>query len=944
MSLKSNININDLIDENCLQWQEVTQYLASRQFAPGDRDNIEQVVIASRYALHQLQRWPQFIDSLSQIQSFELDSEIISLADDEKIDLDQVRKQLRRYRHQKLLEIIFLDVVQQIPIESSLHHLSDLADQLIRTALKTCTRQLSTKHGQPLDEQGDPMELNIIAMGKLGGRELNFSSDIDLICCYANEGELSGFGQLSYQEYFTRLVRLLTGVLSESTEDGFVYRVDLRLRPWGESGPVALSHSALEHYYQLHGREWEQYAMVKSRILTGSAEDQRNLRSILKPFVYRKYHDYRVFEGLAALKDKIDMQAKSRDMQDNIKIGQGGIREIEFFVQAFQILKGGRNRQLQSTEIFHCFDTLENQQIVSVQTVRSLRDAYRFLRLLENRLQMYDDQQTHDLPGNEVQQARIAQAMKFSSWASLCSALQVHRRRVSRCFSDLFKRDVESRTEMVIDAGFSGDADPQQLQYIQASGVADAEEINRLLSEFVKSKAWSFMSARAKQRFSSLLPDLLKSIGQSRQQAILFQRLLKLFSSIAGRSVYFELLVQNRPLLDKLVNLFDSSEWIAAEVSQYPMLLENLIQTGGAERFDQAILQQRLRLQLDNVAGDTELELDSLRLFKREQSLVIAIAELAREINATEVSRYLCDLAEVMLEAVYQLALVALELQYGIPRCIEDGKKRRAEFAIIGYGKLGGLEMHYQSDLDVIFLHDSSGDEQHSDGNRRIDNSMYFARLAQKIISMTSVLTGSGKLYEIDSRLRPEGSSGLLVSSTQAYLRYQLEKAWTWEHQALVRARLVAGNALLGPEFNRIREQVLRLKRDDDQLKRDIVKMYDRIYQNKKPPEADRKNLKYSRGCMVNIEFLVQYWVLIGANSIGSSCLYSDNISLLNELFRLNLISSSQSRLVEIYQTYHRLLHESVLHNESAEIDAEIIAAEVAQVSICWDHCFSLEK
>lgn len=944
MPMKTKTKVNPLIDEIRFQWQEITQYLESHQFDPRDRDYIEQLVIASQYALHQLLRWPQLIDTLLQIKTFELDNEIISLAADEKVDLDQLKKQLRRYRHRKLVEIIFLDVVQQVPLESSLHHLSDLADQLIRTALKTCARQLSTKHGQPLDEHGSPMELNIIAMGKLGGRELNFSSDIDLICCYAHEGELSGFGQLSYQEYFTRLVRLLTGVLSESTEDGFVYRVDLRLRPWGESGPVALSHSALEHYYQLHGREWEQYAMVKSRILTGSAEDQRHLKSILKPFVYRKYHDYRVFEGLAALKDKIDMQAKSRDMQDNIKIGQGGIREIEFFVQAFQILKGGRNQQLQSTEIFHCFDTLESQEIVSVQTIQSLREAYRFLRLLENRMQMFDDQQTHDLPGNEVQQARIAQAMNFPTWETLCNQLKIHRQQVNRCFSDLFKRDVESRAEIVIDAGFSGDSDPQQLQYIQASGVVDAEEINRLLSEFIKSKAWSFMSARAKQRFSTLLPDLLKSIGHSDQQAILFQRLLKLFSSIAGRSVYFELLVQNRPLLDKLVNLFDSSEWIAAEVSQYPMLLENLIQAGGAERFDKSILQQRLRLLLDNVAGDTELELDSLRLFKREQTLVIASAELAREISSTAVSHYLCDLAEVVLHAVYQLALEALEQQYGIARCVEDGKMRRAEFAIIGYGKLGGLEMHYQSDLDVIFLHDSSGEEQHSDGSRSIDNSMYFARLAQKIISMTSLLTGSGKLYEIDSRLRPEGSSGLLVSSSRAYLRYQLEKAWTWEHQALVRARLVAGNRILGPVFNRIREQVLRLHRDDDQLKRDIVEMYDRIYQNKKPAEGERKNLKYSRGCMVNIEFLVQYWVLIGANSIGSGCLYSDNIGLLNELFRLKLISTSQSRLVEIYQTYHRLLHESVLQNKSAEIDSEIIAAEVAQVTICWNECFSLEK
>jgi glutamate-ammonia-ligase adenylyltransferase len=331
-------------------------------------------------------------------------------------------------------------------------------------------------------------------------------------------------------------------------------------------------------------------------------------------------------------------------------------------------------------------------------------------------------------------------------------------------------------------------------------------------------------------------------------------------------------------------------------------------------------------------------------LFKREQTLVIASAELAQEIDAIQVCRYLCDLAEVVLEAVYRLASKALQQQYGIPQCTLDGNRREASLAIIGYGKLGGHEMHYQSDLDVIFLHDSGGEQQFTNGEKCIENSVYFGRLAQKIISMTSVLTASGKLYEIDSRLRPEGSSGLLVSSVQAYLRYQLEKAWTWEHQALVRARLVAGSQALQTEFKHIREQVLRLDRDAAQLRQDIVEMRDRIYRSKQPPEGERLDLKQSRGAMVDIEFLVQYWVLAQANNIGSDCLYSDNISLLNELFRLNLITSSQSQLAEIYTDYHRLLHESVLQNRSSEVDAETIAAQVNQVVNCWNESFGLEN
>ncbi len=396
-----------LLAENRVQWQGVVDYLESKQAGAGVIENIERLAIASPYALQQLHRHPEWIDALPRLEKFLLDAEIMDVDAKEKIDLQHVKKQLRLYRHQKMVEIIYLDVVGAIPVEMILRHLSDLADQLIRTALKACQLQLSAKHGQPLESNGDAMELNIIAMGKLGGRELNFSSDIDLICCYDSDGELSGYGQLSYQEYFNRLVRLTSQVLSEATAEGFVYRVDLRLRPWGESGPVALSHSALEHYYQLHGREWEQYAMVKARVLTGSEDSRKYLVSMLKPFVYRRYHDYRVFDGLAGLKQKIDSQAKSGKMRVNIKVGQGGIREIEFFVQAFQILKGGRNHQLQKTGIFACFDALEQDEIVDSETIQKLREAYCFLRLLENRIQMYNDQQTHDLPNNPGKPHRL---------------------------------------------------------------------------------------------------------------------------------------------------------------------------------------------------------------------------------------------------------------------------------------------------------------------------------------------------------------------------------------------------------------------------------------------------------------------------------------------------------------------------------------------------------
>ncbi len=934
-----------LLQDDQYHWQQLLAELNSDNsgFDADFQLKIERLAIASSYALRHLCREPSILHRLHRLKHFKLDQSQILPTGENSADINQIKRSLRLYRHQKLIEIIYLDVIEYNSLQQSLIHLSDLADLLIRSALGASYSSLVAKHGQPRDEAGNNIELNIIAMGKLGGRELNFSSDIDLICCFANDGELDGYGHLSYQEFFTRVTREFTQLLSESTEDGFVYRVDLRLRPWGDSGPVALSHAALEHYYQLHGREWEQYAMVKARVITGSESDRHYLASILKPFVYRKYHDYRVFEGLAVLKDKIDLQARSKSMRDNIKLGTGGIREIEFFVQAFQILKGGRNIQLQSPQILRCFDVLQEQKIVAAETIEDLRAAYVFLRQLENSIQMLNDEQSHVCPQSSILRNRIAATMGYPQWQTLGELLQQHRQKVSSHFTDLFKREMEPQSTLVFSDSIGDEkTELRQIEYMTSIGLDNPTEINRSLMKFFGSKAWGFMSARAKQRFSILIPDILSEICASEQQLVLFERLLNLFSSIAGRSVYFELLYLNNALLVKLVGLFDKSEWIAQEVARYPMLLEHLIQADDpAHRFNRTHLQQNLQVQLDNVVDDTELELDVLRLFKREQTIVIAIAELSEEISTIEVCNYLSELAEIVLQAVYQLASKTMQQQYGKPEFSAQGETQPAEFTIIGYGKLGGREMHYQSDLDIIFLHNSKPENALTRGPKCIDNTMYFARLAQKIISKISVVTGSGKLYEIDSRLRPEGSSGLLVSSMSAFHQYQMNKAWTWEHQALIRARYVAGSAQLEPEFDRLRCAVLSRPRESRGLQLEITEMRNKIYQSKRPVEGDRKNIKHSHGCMVDIEFMVQYWTLLQANKVGSICSYSDNIGLLNELFRLDLISSSQFQLVDIYRTYHHWLHETVLQNRPAEIESRIIATEVKHVINCWNECFN---
>jgi len=946
--MTQDLSIHPLLQDDQYHWLKLLPILQSdsNQFSEDFQLKIQRLAIASSYALERLCRDPALLHQLQSLKYFNLDENEIYPGDASDQSIDQIKRDLRIYRHRKMIEIIYLDVIDNISLQQTLTNLSNLADLLIRNALDASNKHLVIKHGQPLDEDGNKIKLNIIAMGKLGGGELNFSSDVDLICCYPNDGELDGYGRLTHQEFFARITRLFTQILNDPTEDGFVYRVDLRLRPWGDSGPVTISHSALEHYYQLHGREWEQYAMVKARILTGNESDKHHLASIFKPFVYRKYHDYRVFEGLSILKDKINLQARSQGMQNNIKLGHGGIREIEFFVQAFQILKGGRNKQLQSTQIFHCFDVLQKQKIVESETVEDLREAYIYLRQLENKIQMLADEQTHSCPEKLISQNRIAKSLGCADWQAIENQLEIYRQKVNTHFTELFKRETEAQEEIIFgEASDDKASEASRLKYMESIDLRRPDKINDRLKLFFGSKAWSFTSAKAKLRFSALLPEILKAIAQSCQQQALLERLLNLFSSIAGRSVYFELLYQNTALLLKLVSLFDKSEWIAQEVANYPMLLEHLIQAGNSEqRFDQAILQQSLQTQLDNVLDDEELELDVLRLFKREQTLVIAVAELSEEISTTDVGLYLSELAEIVLQSVYQLASNKMQAQYGLPGFFKSKKYHCAEFAIIGYGKLGGREMHYQSDLDIIFLHNSEGDKQITEGPKCIDNSMYFARLAQKIISMTSVLTGSGKLYEIDSRLRPEGSSGLLVSALKAYRQYQLEKAWTWEHQALIRARYVAGSTLIKPEFNHLRCEVLTRPQELKKLQVEIYEMRDKIYRAKNPPEGKFKNLKDSHGCMIDIEFMVQFLTLLHANKAGSICSYSDNIGLLNELFRLNIISSSQFQLIDIYRTYHHWLHETVLQNKPAEIESEIIATETQHVINCWNECFGLEN
>jgi glutamate-ammonia-ligase adenylyltransferase len=939
-------SFNDLIEPDLFVWERVEAALSHTGL---DRDTdfvaqLRSLALASNYASTQLGKYPELLDELHGCRDWQLDEPALARALEDLTDDGQIKRVLRLFRHRKMLRILYLDVCLSAAVEDTLQRLTDLADALIRQALSRAEAILSAKHGQPLDTQGETMQLNVIGMGKLGGGELNFSSDIDLICVYSDDGRLSGFGQQEHCQYFANVARLFKKFLHDSTADGFVYRVDLRLRPWGDSGPLVLSHEAFEHYYQLHGREWEQYAMVKARVITGSDDDRKYLQSILKPFVYRRYHDYRVFDGLAQLKNKIDQQARRKNERNNIKTGHGGIREIEFYVQAFQILKGGRNHLLQTPSLFRAMQVIAEQQITDPAEVTRMRTAYCFLRRLENHIQMMDDQQTHDIPANANHRQRIAQLMGFSDWAGLEETLQGNQTLVNGIFASLFDQHDEKNgsNEGLVHLN-ELDAD-EHLQQVRQMGFAETGSIHQRLQTFYASKAFLFMSEKAKRRFHCFFPQLLKLVAAQTHQARLLDRMLELLSSIAGRSVYFELLYQREGLLEKLVSLFDSSSLIAREVTRYPMLLESILHPEQLEnRFDPDYLTHSLGVQLHNIAGDIEMELDVLRQFKRAHTIEIATASLANEIDTTRVSDCLSQLAAIIVQAVYELAWRELTAIHGEPRCTIDGQTRSPGFGILAYGKLGGRELHYESDLDIVFVHNSSDEDQLTNGSRSIDNNIFFARLAQKIISKITLLTAAGKLYEIDTRLRPDGASGMLVSPLHAFRHYQLNKAWVWEHQAIVRARFIAGDPGLGNEVESIRREVMQLPRDDQTLRAEIAAMRQRMYEAKKPPEGEIVNLKHSLGCMVDIEFMLQYWVLRHANKFASLCESTDNIGLIGRLYELELISSRQHQLADAYQTYHRCLQARVIQNQPAELPSADIANEIALVRQCWRDTFQLE-
>jgi glutamate-ammonia-ligase adenylyltransferase len=838
----------------------------------------------------------------------------------------ELMQSLRTLKRREMVRIAWRDIAGLASFDETLRETSAFADAVLRTSVDRLHGWLAGELGAPLGMDGSPQRLVVLALGKLGAGELNFSSDIDLIFCFPEAGSTAGGRkQLSNDEYFRRLGQRLIKVLNERTDDGFVFRVDMRLRPFGSTGPMALNFDAFEDYYQSHGRDWERYALIRARAVTGSAGSGEEILERLRPFVYRRYLDFGVLESIRDMKTLITDEIERKGLHDNIKLGPGGIREIEFTGQAFQMVRGGRQPELRDRRILNVIAILGERDLLPAYAVKHLTDAYRFLRTTEHRLQQVAERQVHTLPTDPRERSVLSSGMGFADWSSFARVLAKHRQRVNAQFSHVFGGEVNtSDSDEALKSLWAGNLDPDQaIALLQAEGYGKAEEAYKHINRVRETYALKLMDASGRQRLNRLMPDLLRAVASQGQPLATLQRVFHIVEAVARRSAYLALLAERPLALSQLVRLCAASPWIARQLGRHPVLLDELLDPQSLYaplnlKALEADIDQRLAVIDDK---DLEQEMEVLRQFKHANVLHVAAADVSRIMPLMVVSDHLTAIAEVSLRKVLALAWRDMVARFGEPRMGEGDHRQAAPFAIAAYGKLGGLELGYGSDLDIVFLHGSHGSQQHTDGEKSVDNAVFFARLGQRIIHYLTTATAEGTLYELDFRLRPSGAKGLLVNGIEPLREYLFNEAWTWEHQALVRARVVAGSAALAPRFAEIRREVLLAPRDAEKLKREVREMRERMREQLGSgggETAVQWHLKQDAGGIADIEFMVQYAALRWASQLGDYLDYTDNIRLLEGIADAQLMDAGDVELLtDAYRAYRARVHALALQEET---------------------------
>jgi len=836
----------------------------------GVDDHLERVLLASDFAYESFLHdpsllGPELLRLMSDPRHADARAGLFSAITTEA----ELLAELRRFRRREALRLIWRDVNDLDDVETTLAGASVLAETCIEVALAGAERKIASRHGVVRDVRGAPQRMVVYGLGKLGGGELNFSSDIDLVFAFAEPGVSDGDRALDAEAYYTRVGQAFVALLAERNADGYVYRVDLRLRPFGNSGRTVLSFAAMEQYYQREGRDWERYAWIKARAVGGDRAGGARLLDTLRPFVFRRYLDYTAFAGLREMKALIDAEVARKDLADHLKLGPGGIREIEFIVQLVQLIRGGREPALRARGLLPALAACEQLGFIPSGRATKLRAAYRFLRRLENRVQMFADQQTHEIPESPRTRLRLALACGFADWDALAIELARHRAAVSEEFAALMatdareqlKRDESSWAPLwrnIVRDGVDRAA-------LTEAGFVPVDEVATELEALLGSSALRNMSARSRERLDRVLPALMAAAAASGDPVRCLVRMLRLVQAVARRSVYLALLDEQPAALKRLSAVLSASAFLAERVIAHPLLLDDLFddRVDDAPRDRDAVAAELARRLATLDRADAEAEIDLIQEERQSALFRIGLAFLAGRIDAVAAARSLAGVAEVVLAAVLRIAERDLVAQHGR---LDGRDVECAGFAVIAYGSFGGSELGFGSDLDLVFLYDGALAQHESDGARPLDGARWYTRLAQRVVHLLDVQTRAGKLYEVDVRLRPDGGKGLLVLGFDAYEAYLRERAWTWELQALVRARAVAGEAAQNARFSRIRSALLSAPREPAAVRGEIGKMRTRWRAERDRSDAQRFDLKQGVGGLVDIEFLLQGIVLLHAS------------------------------------------------------------------------------
>jgi glutamate-ammonia-ligase adenylyltransferase len=863
--------------------------------------------------------------------------------------------ELRRWRRREMVRIAWRDLAGWASLEETLSELSVFADTAIQSAYEHARQSLITRYGTPRSPAGVEQPLIVVGMGKLGGGELNFSSDIDLVFLFPEHGVTDGPRSIENEEFFTRLGQGLIRLLETPTHEGIVFRVDMRLRPFGDSGALVSSFSSFEDYLQRHGRDWERYAYVKARAITAADRYTEIYANAVRPFVYRRYVDYGVFESLREMKILIEREVERRELADHVKLGPGGIREIEFVVQAFQLIRGGRIKRLQTVSLLEALPLLDGSKLLPPNVVLELHAAYSFLRRLENRIQMLADAQEHQLPKDELSRARIALAMGATDWAALLTELEGHRTRVSRHFKAVvFSTSREAENGSVrMDLGRFWDTQGEQAALAESlakAGMPDSDDAARILLELRSSGAVRKLDEPGRKRLQALLPILMTDVAASREPLAVLRRLIRIIEAIGQRSVYFALLHESEAARRRLIDLCGRGDFLANQIAAHPLLLDELLDARLLlDLPSRAELVTELDVMMDQLpeANDPERQVETLRQFQRAAIFRVAVADLTGLLPVMHVSDRLTEIAELIVERAMSLAWQQMTEQFGVPMSDENpgiGSGRRpVRICAAGYGKLGGMELGYSSDLDLVFLHDSQGEQQETNAAKPVDNQVFFIRLAQRIVHLLTMHSRGGRLYEVDQRLRPSGKGGMLVTNILAFAEYQSKEAWTWEHQALLHARAVAGSPELRTRFEAVRMNALRNDVRRDKLREDVASMRERMRRELSRAKPGEFDIKQDAGGIADIEFLAQYWALLWAHDKPPVAMFSDTIRQLESVASADLVSQSTvDVLTHAYREYRMRSHRLSLEMREPIVAATEFVETRAAVTKIWNATMSV--